>query len=46
LDESAVYTLVDPESGESFTASGKTLADGLEVSLPKRTGKFLRYQKA
>lgn len=46
LDERAVYTLTDPESGETFTASGKTLADGLAVTLPKRAGKFLRYQKA
>jgi len=39
------YLLTDAESGESFEADGKSLTDWLSVTLPRRTGKILFYQR-
>lgn len=45
IDENASYNVTDADGGTQ-TVDGKTLIDGLKISIPKRTAKILFYNKA
>ncbi len=45
LDEDCVYVFEDPETGKSFTSTGKDAAKGITVKIPKRSGIIYFYQK-